>query len=198
MIKLIIGLGNPDINNNTYKNTRHNIGAYYVELLASLHKTKFIYNSKFQSSVAKFQYNDDVDKHEVFLLKPQTYMNLSGTAVSHIMQFYKIIPAEILVIHDDLDLNCGVIKLKQGGGSGGHNGLNDISKLIGQNYWRLRIGIGRPHNKNIAIADYVLMKINSDELLVIDKSITNSLSYSKHIFMANFAYIMRNLHTAPT
>ena len=151
---LIAGLGNIG---EEYKNTKHNIGFMTVDKIADDYnfpewkeKNKYLFT--------KTKINDT----DVILLKPTTYMNLSGEAVQAITTLYKIKPEDIIVIHDDLDLKTGVIKTKQGGGTGGHNGLKSIDSKIGNNYHRIRIGISHPRdiNPNQDVASYVLSKFS--------------------------------------
>lgn len=153
---LIVGLGNPGLN---YAYTRHNVGFMFVDHIA--YALGFPdYKSKFDSIYAEKMFEN---KAKVILQKPQTFMNLSGKAVSQIVSFFKIPTENVFVIHDDLDINPLDIKIKFGGGNGGHNGLRDIDKAIGNQYWRIRIGIGRPLSKD-QVADYVLTSFYKDEL----------------------------------
>jgi PTH1 family peptidyl-tRNA hydrolase len=152
-IRLIVGLGNPGPE---YALTRHNAGFWLLDNLANtLPGCKLQRETRFNAFVAK----SHIGGKEVWLLEPQTYMNRSGQSVGGLARFYKIAPEEILVVHDELDILPGIAKLKKGGGSGGHNGLKDISAALGtQDYWRLRLGIGHPRNYNLAqqVADFVL------------------------------------------
>ena len=135
--RLIVGLGNPGAD---YADTRHNVGFWYVDRLAAQLKTALAPQAKFFGLAAR--------AGEHWLLQPTTFMNRSGQAVAALANFYKISPAEILVIHDELDLPPGGIRLKQGGGNGGHNGLKDIQAKLGSaDFWRLRLGIGHPVGK---------------------------------------------------
>lgn len=167
-IRLIVGLGNPG---REYELTRHNAGAWFVEKLAEINSVQLSFNKKFHGATAKIKINN----HECHLLIPTTYMNLSGQSVLALAHFYKILPPEILVTHDDLDLSPGIIKLKQGGGHGGHNGLRDIIARLGnQDFMRLRIGIGHPGNKE-QVTNYVLTKAKNNEKAQIDLAIDNAL-----------------------
>ena len=164
-IRLIVGLGNPG---SKYETTRHNAGFWMADLLADDVKSNFLLENNFFGEVAKFRQGGE----NVFILKPATFMNLSGKAVQALSHFYKIPLESILVIHDELDLMPGQIKLKKGGGHAGHNGLRDIhSKMGGSNYWRLRIGIGHPRTLNLqqGVADFVLhMPSKDDHELILD------------------------------
>lgn len=153
-MKLLVGLGNPG---EEYSKTRHNIGFLAIyEIAKRFGVEKF--NSKYNSLCAEIK----VGKHKVLLIMPQGYMNRSGSAVQGFCTFFKIKPEDIVVIHDDIDLDIGKIKVKRGGGTGGHNGLKSIDQCIGQNYLRIRLGIGKP-NGPIDVADYVLGRFKKDE-----------------------------------
>ncbi|HLX53045.1 MAG TPA: aminoacyl-tRNA hydrolase, partial [Aquella sp.] len=154
-IKLIVGLGNPGAE---YATTRHNVGFWFVDLLATKFKVILQPSGKFFAEAGKFRFEDN----DVWLLKPQTFMNLSGKSVLALASFYKILPGEILVVHDELDFAPGIAKLKLGGGAGGHNGLRSIESVIGKDTWRLRIGIGHPGDKN-KVVGFVLKKPLKDE-----------------------------------
>jgi PTH1 family peptidyl-tRNA hydrolase len=144
---LFVGLGNPG---SQYDLNRHNIGFMAVDAIANVWSFP-AYKSKFSAKLSEGK----LGSHRVILCKPQTYMNLSGQSVSEICKFYKIAPEHVFAFHDDLDLEPGRIKLKQGGGSGGHNGLKSMDQHIGKNYWRIRLGIGHPGTKE-AVTPHVL------------------------------------------
>ena len=150
-LKLVVGLGNPG---EKYKLNRHNIGFLAIDYLINEFET-FEISSKFKGILFKC--------NNFLFLKPTTFMNLSGESVVLVKNFYKIANGNIIVIHDDLDLKLGALKFKRGGSSGGHNGLKSIDKYIGNDYYRIRIGIGRPERKEEVI-DYVLSDFNKDEL----------------------------------
>lgn len=158
-MKLIVGLGNPG---EEYKNTRHNIGFHYLDLIAkSLNITNF--KEKFNGLYARDKYMGE----DVILLKPLSYMNLSGEVVIKFKEYFKIKPEDIFVIHDDLDMPVGRIKLKENGSSGGHNGIkNIILNLNTEKFKRLKIGISK--DKNIETKEYVLGKFQKDELERLD------------------------------
>ncbi|MEO5882236.1 MAG: aminoacyl-tRNA hydrolase [Caldimonas sp.] len=169
MIRLIVGLGNPGPE---HASTRHNAGFWFVDALAarlrvSLQPERGYFGLAGRAHVAG---------HPVWLLKPTTYMNLSGKSVAALARFFKIEPADVLVAHDELDLLPGQVKLKQGGSHAGHNGLKDIHAQLGSaDYWRLRLGIGHPGVK-AAVIDYVLKKPSPEQLIEIEKSIDQALS----------------------
>ena len=148
---LFVGLGNPGP---TYENTRHNIGFRILDRLIEKEGARAISGSKFDGELYR--------KGELLFLKPLTFMNLSGKSVASIKSFFKIPLANIVVIHDDIDLSFGEIRLKRGGGNGGHNGLKSIDNLIGKDYIRLRIGVGKPEKKSM-VANYVLSNFLEDE-----------------------------------
>jgi PTH1 family peptidyl-tRNA hydrolase len=149
-LRIIVGLGNPGPEHLV---TRHNAGFWFVDLLARRHNGEFRDYRKFSGETARINIGDQ----ELTLLKPTTYMNRSGLSIRQVSDFFKIVPEEILVAHDELDLPVGSVRLKQGGGHGGHNGLRDTIAHIGENFWRLRLGIGHPGNKADVI-DYVLTR----------------------------------------
>ena len=187
MIKLIVGLGNPG---REYQDTRHNAGFWLVEQLARKLGISFNLEGKYFAEVAKTK----VAGQDLWLLKPQTYMNLSGKAVLSLASFYKILPEEILVVHDELDFKPGTTKLKQGGGNGGHNGLKDIDRVIGKNYWRVRIGIGHPGDAS-KVAGYVLNKPSVDDLILIEQNIDKVISVKDALIAADFANAQKIIHT---
>ena len=149
-LRIIVGLGNPGPE---HQITRHNVGFWFVDLLARRHGGEFRDYRKYSGETARVA----IDGQELILLKPTTYMNRSGLSVRQISDFYKIAPDDILVAHDELDLPVGSVRLKNGGGHGGHNGLRDTIAHIGENFWRLRLGIGHPGSKADVI-DYVLTR----------------------------------------
>ena len=164
-IKLIVGLGNPG---DKYKDTRHNAGEWLVERLAQRFNFSLKEESKFFGKTARAVINGQ----EIRFLVPTTFMNLSGKAVGALATFYRIQPEQILIAHDELDLPPGTVKIKLGGGHGGHNGLRDsIAQLSNnKNFYRLRVGIGHPGDKNL-VAAYVLSKPSPTDLTLIDKAL---------------------------
>jgi PTH1 family peptidyl-tRNA hydrolase len=186
-IKLFIGLGNPG---EKYSDTRHNAGFWWIDLVAHQQNINLQNGDKFFSSIGKSSIAE-----ELYVAKPNTFMNDSGKAVAAIAKFYKINPNEILVIHDDLDIDVGQAKLKFGGSHGGHNGLKSIFACIGsQDFWRLKIGIGHPGDKHLVV-DYVLKNPSSKERDLIDESIERSSQLFNEIGSGQFEKAMLNLHT---
>jgi PTH1 family peptidyl-tRNA hydrolase len=160
-LRIVVGLGNPGPE---HKMTRHNAGFWCVDLLARRHGGEFRDYRKYSGETARITIAD----REIVLLKPTTYMNRSGLSMRQLSDFYKVPAEEILVAHDELDLPVGSIRLKFGGGHGGHNGLRDAIAHIGENFWRLRIGVGHPANK-AEVIDYVLTRPSrAEEDLILD------------------------------
>jgi PTH1 family peptidyl-tRNA hydrolase len=187
-IRLIVGLGNPG---REYETTRHNAGYWWVDELARLQNLSFKSEAKFHGLMARGQLHD----HEMLLLKPQTFMNVSGRAVVALAQFYKIAPVEILVVHDELDLPPGVARLKLGGGHGGHNGLKDIIAHLGtRDFWRLRLGIGHP-GEGADVAGYVLNNPRREERELIDEAMQKAQSVAHLIIEGKTEAAMLKLHS---
>ncbi len=188
-IKLIVGLGNPGAE---YANTRHNAGADFVSTLAHAYNAPLTPHEKFFGLSGRITIN----ALDVRLLIPTTFMNLSGKAVAAITQFYKIPTESILVAHDELDLPPGVARLKLGGGHGGHNGLKDIIKALGNNkdFARLRIGIDHPGNAKL-VSNYVLKKAPINEQQQIEESIINALRVLPTAISGEWNKAMKELHT---
>jgi len=193
-IKLIVGLGNPG---KKYESTRHNAGFWLVERLAAQHRLTLRKEPKFHALVAKL----DTASGQAWLLLPQTWMNESGSAVGAIAQFHKIAADEILVAHDELDLPPGGVKIKQGGGHAGHNGLRDIIEKLGTpDFWRLRIGIGHPRDISASeqeVADFVLHPPRKEEHALIDAVIARGVEVFDLILADKMAAAMHRLHTKP-
>ena len=189
-IKLIVGLGNPG---DKYEATRHNAGFWFVDELAASVSTKLAMDAKMFGFVGKFE----TDK---WLLKPTTFMNGSGKAVAALANYYKILPSEILVVHDELDLPTGSAKLKFGGGHGGHNGLRDIHAALGRaDYWRLRLGIDHPGpsspNKANEVINYVLKAPTKVENDALQASIHAACGVVDLLVKGEFESAMQKLHT---
>lgn len=188
-VKLIVGLGNPG---SQYDNTRHNAGADFVIEVARQYSAELKPESKFFGLSARIT----IDSKDVRLLIPTTFMNLSGKAVAAIAQFYKIPPEAILVAHDELDFGVGETKLKIGGGHGGHNGLRDIIKSLGnnKNFARLRIGIDHPGNAKL-VSDYVLKKAPLADRQHIEDSIYSASKVLPLLVNGEWNKAMKDLHS---
>lgn len=187
-IKLIVGLANPG---NEYAQTRHNAGAWYIDQIANRFNQSLKNEAKFFGYTARI----NIDGQDIRLLVPTTFMNLSGKAVQAMATFYQIKPEEILVAHDELDLNPGIAKLKLGGGHGGHNGLKDIISKLGNNanFYRLRIGIGHPGDKS-KVVGFVLNKPSQPEQALIDQAIDESVRCTELLVRDGINVAMNRLH----
>ncbi|MCG6201550.1 aminoacyl-tRNA hydrolase [Psychromonas antarctica] len=188
-IKLLVGLANPGPE---YAQTRHNAGQWYLNQLVSQENTQLKAEAKFYGLTGRIQFAGN----DLRLLVPTTFMNLSGKSVAAMANFYRIQPEEILVAHDELDLPPGVAKFKLGGGHGGHNGLKDIIAQLGnnKNFYRLRIGIGHPGDKN-RVSGYVLGKALKTEQNLIDQSIDEAAHCTHILGQEGLAKAMNRLHS---
>ncbi len=187
-IGIIVGLGNPGAE---YADTRHNAGFWFVEQLARKYGVSFKSEKKFFGEVARVSEQGQ----DIWLLKPTTFMNLSGQAVQTLAAFYKIGLPEILVVHDDLDLPTGIARLKQGGGHGGHNGLRDIiARMGGNDFARLRLGIGHPGDK-AAVTGHVLNRVTREDRTAIEGAISASMQVLPDVLAGNFSKAMNQLHS---
>ncbi len=187
-ISLIVGLGNPGAE---YAETRHNAGFRFLDVLLDAADEKLRAESRFTANAGKIT----ISGKDVWLLEPQTFMNHSGDSVSRFANYYKIPASEILVAHDDLDLPPGTIRLKVGGGDGGHNGLSDITEKLGtSDYVRLRIGIGHPGNA-AHVVSYVLKRAPAAEQTLIDAAIKHGKAHLTDIVHGEFQKVMNSLHT---
>ena len=188
-IQLVAGLGNPGAK---YEQTRHNAGFWFVDELARRCSTQFRSESKYKSDVARCT----VDGKDCRLQKPMDFMNRSGQSVAALAGFYRIPRNAILVVHDDLDLPVGTVKLKKGGGHGGHNGLRDlVSHLGGNDFLRLRIGIGHPGHRD-DVVDYVLKNASREDRGLIDQAIDDAISVMPQIIAGDIEAAMKELHTS--
>ncbi len=187
-IQLIAGLGNPG---KKYEQTRHNAGFWFVDEVARGCSAVFKVESKFKSELARCS----IAGHDCRLQKPMDFMNRSGLPVAALASFYQIARSSILVVHDDLDLPPGTVRLKQGGGHGGHNGLRDlIPHLGGSDFLRLRIGIGHPGHRDDVVG-YVLNAATTEERAAIDRAIDNAVRVLPGIIAGNVGAAMQQLHS---
>ncbi len=187
-IALIVGLGNPGAQ---YRDTRHNAGFWFLEAIARSYGGQFRSEAKFHGDVCRVA----IDGKQVWLLKPSTFMNRSGQAVAALARFYKIPLDAILVVHDELDLDPGVARLKQGGGHGGHNGLRDITtQLAGKAYRRLRLGVGHP-GVGRDVSAYVLSRAPAAEERLIEDAMAEAQAVLPLVVKGDFEKAMNRLHS---
>jgi PTH1 family peptidyl-tRNA hydrolase len=171
MTKLIVGLGNPG---KEYQHNRHNVGYLFLDYLSEkLNCDDFNDNEKFNSLLSFHELNGN----DIILLKPMTYMNSSGISVQKVMNFYNIKSDNLLVIYDEIDLNLGSVKFVKNRTTNGHNGLRSINSMISLDYYKIKIGVGRPINNKISISSHVLSNFTKDEFVLLDTKIFN-LSYN--------------------
>lgn len=189
MIRLFVGLGNPGPE---YEQTRHNAGFWWLEALARELRVNLTTDKSYHGLVAR----TSIQGQSVWLLAPQTFMNLSGKSVAALANFFKIPPQEILVAHDDLDIAPGEAKLKLGGSHAGHNGLRDIHAQLGTDqYWRLRLGVGHPGNK-AEVVHWVLKKPMLDHRIAIDQAIDRALKALPQFLAGEMEQATRLVHTS--
>ena len=189
MLKLLVGLGNPGPQ---YAGTRHNAGFWWLDAVAQKLGAQLVPERRFSALAARV----NVAGSALWLLAPQTFMNLSGRAVAGLANFYKIAPQEILVAHDELDLPPGQARLKLGGSHAGHNGLRDIHAQMGSDYWRLRFGIGHPGNRD-AVVGWVLHTPPEDDRIAIEQAIDRSLTALPDLLAGRMERAMQVIHTKP-
>jgi peptidyl-tRNA hydrolase, PTH1 family len=189
-LKLLVGLGNPGTE---YEDTRHNAGFAWVDAVARDLKVSLQPESRYFGWAARASFKGE----PLWLLKPMTYMNLSGKSVGALAKFFKIAPEEILVAHDELDLPPGDLKLKQGGGTGGHNGLKDMQAALGSaEFWRLRLGIGHPGHRD-AVAAYVLRRAPAPERDLLQACIDKTLPALPLLLAGELDKATQQLHAKP-
>lgn len=194
MIRLLVGLGNPGAE---YDDTRHNAGFWWIDHVARRLGTSLQYERGYHGLVARVNRPLPGIEGPIWLLEPQTFMNLSGKSVAALARFYKIAPEEILVAHDELDLLPGQMKLKQGGSHAGHNGLRDmIAQLGSAAFWRLRLGIGHPGHK-AEVVNYVLKKPSPTDREAIDDCVTKSTEALDLLLAGEMERAMMKVHAKP-
>ncbi len=187
-LRLIVGLGNPGAD---YVDTRHNAGFWLIDEIAAQQSLSFRFEKRFNADECKFK----AHARDVFLLKPQTFMNRSGQAVAALARYYKIAPGEILVIHDELDLSPGTNRIKQAGGHGGHNGLRDIVNHLGsREFFRIRVGIGHPGDSK-QVVNYVLHRPSVADLTAIEDANRDTLAVMPQLLEGRIDKAMQALHT---
>ena len=189
MISMMVGLGNPGPE---YEQTRHNAGFWWADAVARQIKANWVIDKNHQALVARAAVNGQT----LWLLKPQTFMNLSGRSVAGLARFYKIEPAAILVAHDELDIAAGEAKLKFGGGHAGHNGLRDIHAQLGSgDYWRLRLGIGRP-GERADVLNWVLKKPPLEQRIAVEQAVERGLTALPALLAGDTAQATLLVHTS--
>jgi len=189
-VKLLVGLGNPGAR---YHGTRHNIGFAVIDAL--VRECGASYSAKFQGEVAQLV----LENQRVTVLRPQTFMNLSGHSVGAAMAFYKLMPSEVLIVHDELDLGLGELRLKLGGGHAGHNGLRSIAEQLGSDATaRLRVGIGRPTGEwHGTMADYVLERFPSSDQPLVEETIARAAEVIRRVLRDGVSRAMNQVNQKP-
>ncbi len=185
-LRMVVGLGNPGPE---YARTRHNAGFWLVDELARRHGGRFRGDPRHQSELARVRVADT----ELWLVKPMSFMNGSGTPVAGLAHFYKIAPVEILVAHDELDLPAGVLRLKESGGHGGHNGVRDVMAHLGEQFWRLRIGIGHPGRKS-EVLNYALGRPSAAEEALLANAVGAAAESVPGLLTEGAQKVMSRLH----
>ena len=186
-LRIIAGLGNPD---EKYAKTLHNAGFWFVDELARLGGAGFSYQKKFDADCCRV----GLSGQDVWLVKPQSYMNLSGGPVRAVLDYYRLAPSQMLVVHDEIDLPPGTVRLKKGGGHGGHNGVRDVIKHCGADFLRLRIGVGHPGEKN-RVRGYVLKRGGGDVEAAVEKNIDEAIDVLPLLIDGDLNAAMKKLHT---
>ncbi len=187
-IQVVFGLGNPGTQ---YETTRHNAGFWFVDSLAERYRVVFRREGKFDALVCR----NEFDGHLIWLVKPQTYMNHSGRTVRAFIDFYRLTLPQTLIVHDEIDLPPGRVKLKFGGGHGGHNGLRDIFAHCGQNFLRLRLGVGHPGNRDDVVRYVLDRPIKTDQQMIL-ASIESCIEVMPQLLAGQTERAMNLLHRA--
>ncbi len=183
----IAGLGNPE---ERHARTLHNAGFWFVDELARRAGAEFRYEKRFDAEICRIQLSDN----DVWLIKPQSYMNLSGGPVRGVLEYYRLAVSDLLVAHDEIDLPPGTVRLKKGGGHGGHNGLRDIIKHTGSDFMRLRIGVGHPGHKDL-VTDYVLKRASAEVEQAMRRNIDDAADVVPALVEDGIEAAMTRLHT---
>ena len=186
-IRIIAGLGNPE---DRYERTLHNAGFWFVDALARKYGGIFKYEKKFDADSCRVKMHGE----DVWLVRPQSYMNNSGQPIRGLLDYYRLGINELLVAHDEIDLPPGTVRLKEGGGHGGHNGLRDIVRHCGADFLRLRLGVGHPGDKD-EVTNYVLKRASSDVEAAIERNIDDAMAVMPELVDGNINAAMKKLHT---
>ena len=186
-LSIIAGLGNPE---DRYERTLHNAGFWFVDAAARKYGGSFRYEKKFDAEICKVR----IAGSEVWLVKPQSYMNHSGQPVRAVLDYYRLNPRHMLVAHDEIDLPPGTVRLKQGGGHGGHNGIRDVIAHCGRDFMRLRIGVGHPGEKD-KVTGYVLKRASADIEAAVERNVDEALDVTPMIIDDGLNAAMKQLHT---
>ena len=186
-IRIIAGLGNPEDN---YERTLHNAGFWFVDALARKYGGHFRYEKKFDAEICRVTMHGE----DVWLVKPQSYMNHSGPPVRGMLDYYRLTPAGLLVAHDEIDLQPGTVRLKDSGGHGGHNGIRDVIRHCGADFLRLRLGVGHPGEKD-KVTNYVLKRGSSEVEAAIERNIDDAVAVMPELVDGDINAAMKKLHT---
>jgi PTH1 family peptidyl-tRNA hydrolase len=186
-LKLVVGLGNPGPE---YALTRHNAGFWFADELARRHGGRWRGEARFNADLARVE----VAGAQLWLVKPMAFMNRSGDVVAALANFYKVGAGEVLVAHDEIDLPLGALRLKEGGGAGGHNGLRDLIAKLGEMYWRLRIGVGHPGSKDL-VTGFVLNRASGAEQRILDDAVLDAADILPLLLERGPQTAMQKLHT---
>ena len=186
-IRIIAGLGNPE---DRYERTLHNAGFWFADALARKFGGHFRYEKKFDAEICRVKIHGE----DVWLVKPQSYMNHSGPPVRGMLDYYQLKPAELLVAHDEIDLSPGTVRIKDSGGHGGHNGIRDVIRHCGADFLRLRLGVGHPGEKD-KVTGYVLKPGSPDVEAAIERNIDDAIGVLPELIEGNINAAMKKLHT---
>ena len=186
-LSIIAGLGNPE---DKYERTLHNAGFWFVDALARKYGGQFRYEKKFDADYCRINLHGD----DVWLVKPQSYMNMSGGPVRAMLDYYRLKAEHLLVAHDEIDLPPGTVRLKQGGGHGGHNGMRDVIRHCGADFMRLRLGVGHPGEKS-KVTGHVLKRASSDVESVVERNIDDAVDVMPVLVDEGLNAAMKKLHT---
>ncbi len=186
-VTLIAGLGNPE---ERYARTLHNAGFWFVDELAREYREAFRYEKRFDAEICRIRIHGE----DIWLVKPQSYMNLSGGPIRGMLDYYRLTVPQLLVAHDEIDLPPGTVRLKKGGGHGGHNGLRDIIRHCGSDFMRLRLGVGHPGDKS-QVTNYVLKRADNDTEQALNGNISDALAVLPLLVESGLNAAMKKLHT---